>query len=101
MSEKEDGAGGGWRTIDSAPRDRNIIGGYFNQPWAESHREGRIVECWYQPEFDCFISSCREMQMHNGYTFDDGSTRRLHSEVREDVTHWIPKPPPPLVNKEA
>lgn len=86
----------GWQPIETAPRDCNIIGGYFNQPWCESHREGRIVQCWWQAEFDCFISSCREMQMHNGYTFEDGSTRRLHSPDREDVTHWMPLPTPPL-----
>jgi hypothetical protein len=86
-----------WQPIASAPKDgTSFIGGYFNQPWSESHREGRIVQCWWQPEFESFISSCREMQMHNGYTFGDGSTRHLHSEEREDVTHWMPLPKPPV-----
>lgn len=87
----------GWYDIADAPRDgTNIIGGYFNQPWAESHQEGRIVQCWWQSEFDCFVSSCREMTTHNGYTFEDGSTRRLHSPDREDVTHWMPRPATPV-----
>lgn len=83
-----------WQDIQSAPRDCMIIGGYFNQPWAESHREGSIVQCWWQEEFACFISSCREITMAPGYTID-GQTRKLHSEVREDVTHWMPLPNPP------
>lgn len=85
----------GWLPIETAPKGEMVIGGYFNQPWSEGHREGRIVKCWWQPEFEAFISSCREMQMHNGYTFEDGSTRQLHSPEIEDVSHWMPLPPPP------
>lgn len=84
-----------WKTIDSAPKDKMFIGGYFNQPWAESHREGEIVKCWWQPEFECFISGCNEMRLAAGYQFEDGATRRLHSPQREDVTHWMPLPEPP------
>jgi|GEM_PF-2416298 len=83
-----------WQPIETAPKDVMIIGGYFDQPWMESHREGRIVQCWWQGEFACFISSCREMTMAPGYAID-GQTRMLHSPVREDVTHWMPLPAPP------
>lgn len=82
-----------WLPIDLAPRDGTpIIGAYFNSPWAESHLNGTIARVWFQPEFDAFISSAREMQMHNGYTFVDGSTRKLHSPAIERVTHYIPMP---------
>ena len=84
-----------WRGIESAPRDGTpIIGGYFNMPWADSHAEGRIVKCWYQPEFDAFISSCRQMTMAPGYTIT-GKSSELHSPVIERVTHYMPLPSPP------
>lgn len=84
-----------WKPIGEAPRDGTVIlGAYFNQPWSKSHREGRIVRCWWQPEFEAFISSCREMTMAPGYTID-GAQRKLHSPDIEDVSHWMPLPPPP------
>lgn len=83
-----------WQPIESAPKDQMILGGYFNQPWAEGHREGRIVKVWWQPEFDAFISGCREMVCADGYTFN-GEKRSLHSPDVERVTHWMPLPPPP------
>lgn len=85
----------GWMPIETAPKDREFLGGYFNQPWPESHREGRVVKCWWQSEFEAFISSCRQHTLRTGFTFDDGSQSRLHSPVIEQVTHWLDIPPPP------
>jgi len=82
--------------IETAPRDGTpILGFFYAIRWADSHRKHDVVRCWWQPEFEAFISSCNEMAMHNGYAFEDGSTRRLHSPVIEPITHWFPLPTPP------
>lgn len=82
----------GWRTIESAPRDGTIIiGARFGK-----YSDQRFLEqLWWQPEFDAFIRSCREMVMHNGYTLENGETRKLHSPEIYKPTHWMPLPPPP------
>jgi len=85
-----------WQDIETAPRDgTTFIGAFFNQPWSDSHLNGQIVRCWFQPEFGAFISSCREMTLAPGFTFNDGSSRELHSPEIEAVSHWMPLPPPP------
>lgn len=71
-----------------------FLGGYFNQPRGMGRTEGEICRCWWQPEFDAFISSCRQMVMAPGYTID-GETSQLHSPVIETPTHWMPLPPAP------
>jgi hypothetical protein len=86
----------GWQDIASAPKDGTpFIGGFWSIRWADSHRRGDVVRCWWQPEFDAFISSCREMTLAAGYTFESGATRELHSPVIEPVTHWMPLPADP------
>jgi hypothetical protein len=84
-----------FQSIDSAPRDGTIIIGlYWDVP--NSHREskGKVVRCWFQPEFDAFISDCRMMTLAEGYSFDDGSSTQLHSPSIELVSHWLPFNPP-------
>lgn len=85
----------GWQPIETAPKDGTpFIGAFFSIRWADSHRKNDIVRCWWQPEFEAFISSCREMVMAEGYTIN-GKSRELHSPAIEPVTHWMPLPPTP------
>ena len=84
---------GKWEPIETAPKDGSpFIGAYFER---HSSKYGDVVRCWWQGEFNAFISSCHEMSLATGYTFDDGSTVRLHSPSIEGVTHWQPLPPTP------
>ena len=86
----------GWRPVSDAPKDgTEIIGAFFDIRWADSHRKHDVVRCWWQPEFNAFISSCREMTLAPGLTFEDGTRRNLHSPVIEPITHWMPLPSPP------
>ena len=83
-----------WQPIETAPKDGTpIIGSFFAIRWADSHRKHDIVRCWWQPEFDAFISGCRQMQLAPGYTFPDGENTQLPSPEIEPVTHWLPLPP--------
>jgi hypothetical protein len=86
----------GWQDISTAPKDGTpIIGAFWSIRWADSHRKGDVVRCWYQPEFEAFISSCRQMTMAPGYTIN-GKESELHSPVVEPITHWMPLPAPPV-----
>lgn len=84
-----------WQPIETAPRDGTAIIGVFSSP-ERFGRDGDIVRCWYQPEFDAFISSCRVMSLAQGYSFEDGSSEQLHSPKIEKITHWMPIPKPPV-----
>lgn len=77
----------GWQTIDSAPKDRAIIAADFG-------RYGFLARAWWQPEFDAWITGCREMVMAPGYTIN-GKSRELHSPEIVKPTHWLPLPAPP------
>lgn len=86
----------GWQDIATAPKDGTpIIGLYWNVDWADFSSKGRIEKCWYQPEFEAFISGCHETRMHIGHTFADGETSKLHSPCIENVSHWMPLPGAP------
>lgn len=73
-----------WQPMDTAPRDKRFWG-------REEENDGVVVVFWH-PHFAEFISSCREMRMHGGYTFEDGSTVRLHSPEVHKLIGWMPMP---------
>ncbi len=90
-----------WEPIETAPKDgTEIIGAFFSIRWADSHRKRDVVRCWWQPEFEAFISSCRQTTMAPGYTVN-GKSSELHSPVIEPVTHWMPFFEPPEANDSA
>jgi hypothetical protein len=80
-----------WKPIESAPRDGTPILGL---QWGRYSYERNVSICWWQREFEAFISSCRQMDLANGHTFDDGTTSRLHSPVIEPIDFWQPFAPP-------
>lgn len=77
-----------WQPIETAPKDGKPIVAVHHRYYSDWH----VV--WWQPEFEDFISSCREMTMAPGYTIN-GKTRELHSPVTHSLTHWMPLPEPP------
>lgn len=85
-----------WQPIETAPMDgTSIIGLYWDVPWSESHLKGRIEKCWFQTEFDGFISRVSLMTLAPGITFEDGKSEHLHHPEFAPVSHWMPFPEPP------
>lgn len=81
-----------WQDISTAPKDGTVI---IGAAWRRRSEGGeRIWRCWWQPEFDGWIESCRQMTMAPGYTID-GQTQKLHSPDHAYPTHWMPLPAPP------
>ena len=79
-----------WQDIKTAPRDgRLIIAAAFG-------RDGFAERAWWQPEFDAWITSCRQIVMAHGYTID-GKSSKLHSPHIVNPTHWMPLPDPPKI----
>lgn len=75
-----------WRRMETAPRDGSPFWGKVG--------DDAIRMLWHD-EFKAFVSSWNQMTMHNGWTFDDGSTVRNHSPVKHEPEAWMPMPPAP------
>lgn len=78
-----------WRTMESAPRDAPFWGKIGDD----------AIWMYWDADFNEFISGCREMSMHNGWTFEDGSTNKKHSPHIHKPTHWRPLPSPPATKE--
>lgn len=79
-----------WEPIEKNAKDgKSFIGLY----WGQDERRGDVCRMWWQPEFEAYISACRQMTMAPGYTID-GKTSKLHSPTIEEPTHFMPFDPP-------
>ncbi|MGQ3297708.1 hypothetical protein [Reyranella sp.] len=72
-----------WRPMATAPRDGSPFWGKVGSD---------AIRMLWHDEFKAFVSSWNQMQMHNGWTFDDGSTVRNHSPVKHEPEAWMPMP---------
>lgn len=86
-----------WRPISEAKQDGTPIIGACFEGYPENRFCGR--ELWWQKEFEAWIAGARVNELAPGYTFEDGSTRRLHSPDIYHPTHYMPCPPSPEGNK--
>lgn len=76
-----------WQSVETAPKDAMIIGGYFS---SRDDEEDYVTLCWWQEEFRAFISSCRQMRLAAGYSFEGALCTKLHSPEIKKITHWMP-----------
>jgi Lar family restriction alleviation protein len=74
-----------WQDIATAPKDGTPFFALHRSPY---RGESRTETVWWQPEFEAFISSCRELTMAPGYLID-GESRKLHSPDIFPATHWL------------
>lgn len=78
-----------WQDIATAPKDgTSIIGASFG-------RYGDLQRVWWQEEFGAWIKGCNQMSLAPGLTFEDGTSKKLHSPQIQEPTHWLPLPPEP------
>lgn len=80
-----------WQPIETAPRDGTRFWGLID--------DDAIAMFWH-PGFGEFVSSYRQMTMHNGWTFENGDKTQDHSPVVHKPGAWMPLPSPPVTGKD-
>lgn len=73
-----------WQPIETAPKDgTSIIAIRYDY-----YDRIEAARCWFQPEFDAFITGCRQLSWEGG--------SELHSpDIFKNPIHWMPLPSAP------
>lgn len=81
-----------WQPIETAPKDGTRFWGLID--------DDAIAMFWH-PKFGEFVSSYRQMTMHNGWTFENGEKTQDHSPVVHKPVLWMPIPSAPGADGET
>ena len=81
-------ANGGWRSIETAPKDGTRFWGCVG--------DDAVAMLWHSG-FGAFVSEWRRMEMAHGMVFSDtGRPYKDHSPTIHKPRAWMPLPDPPV-----